>query len=156
MSLERWETYIKTKPGQEVDPTFFVSYAEKITAADGVTVRYLVVGSPGSRGLEPGVYIQTNITPEGYNGDFNLRNAIRSHIVLDLMERSTKPPSVIGGNGSQLDFANAISFQQRAVAPNGVIVLRLNPADPTEVDQRLKDVESGNTRMKFVPKPPTP
>lgn len=156
MALERWETQIKTKPGQAPRPTFFVSDTEKISGTGGVTVRYLVVGEDDGVGLEPGVYVQTNVTPEGYNGDFSLRNAIRSHVTLDLMDKSTKAPSISGGEGPQLDFANAISFQQRAVAPNGAIVLRLNPADPTEVNQRLKDVESGNTRMKFVPKPPTP
>lgn len=115
----------------------------------------MVVGEGDGVGLEPGVYVQTNVTPEGYNGDFGLRNAIRTHVTLDLMDRSAQAPSVTGGDGSQLDFANAINFQQKAVAPNGVIVLRLNPAEPNEVNQRLRDVESGDTRMKFVPKPPT-
>lgn len=155
MSLERWETHIKAKPGREVSPTFFMSDAEEIPRTDGVTVRYLVVGEGDTRGFKPGVYIQTNVTPEGYNEDFNLRIAIGSHVTVDLMDRSAKAPSVRGDAPSIVDYGNFIKFQYKARASNGAIVLSLNHVEQAEVEQRVRDVESGSTRMKFVPKPPT-
>ncbi len=151
MALERWETHIKAKPGQALDDKFFISKSEEVEGAIGITLRYLVVGNGSTRGLEEGVFIQTNVTPEGYNSDIDLRSAIRTHVCLDLMDRSAKAPSITGGNAPQPDFASAISLQQRAVTPNGALVLRLNPADQAEARRMLRDVESGNTRMKFVP-----
>lgn len=156
MSSERLELLIKAKPGEAIRPTFFVSDVEEIKGAKGAAVRYWVVGENDSIGLKPGLYVQTNLYPEYYRSNPSVGDAIGHHVVLDLMDRSQKTASIGAEDGPHLDYSNAIELLPCAISENGAIILRLTSADPEQTKLKIKDVESGNTRMKFNPNTRTP
>lgn len=112
MSLERWQRQLRERSGRADGTTFYTTEPHDIEGGAGLTVRYLVVEEGDAHGLPAGVYAETNITPDGYQADFNLRNAIRTSITLDLMDESQRAPSVRGDAPFSFDMGNATSFQQ--------------------------------------------
>lgn len=150
MSLERWHQQIRGRQNETGEDKFHVTEPEPVDGAPDLQVRYISIGEGGYNGLPEGVYVQTNVTPEGYESDFNLRSVIRTHICLSLMDKK-RTPSV--GVGPELDLLNAISYTPAFVAPNGAIVLRLEPALPSQVDQAMGGLKDGTSRGAIVPNP---
>src|SRR3989344_5375357 len=107
MSLERWHQQIRGRQNETGEDRFHVTPPEPVSGAEGVQIRYISIGEGGHNGLPEGVYVQTNVTPEGYEGDFDLRCAIRTHVCLSLMDMK-RTPSI--GTGPELDLLNAISY----------------------------------------------
>lgn len=151
MSVEHWERHIKAKPGRFLtDPSFFMSSPEEIAGTGGVTVTYLVVGE--AERLATGVYAQTNVPPESYRADRRLREAIRTYVQADLAVKRTPEDSPESPEGVLVpDFSNAIFFTQYGLAPNGGLVLRMDPADPAKARRFIRDVESGENRARTIP-----
>lgn len=147
MSLERWIEKIKAKPGVDVSPTVFVSDPEKIEGIEGIEICYLViedgVEKREGKGLEPGVYLPTNVTPKEFKLPA-LRNAITSCVASALMDRSSRIPSF---GGLEVNYLNAIKFQPYAVSERGLMIFRLSPALPSEVDRVVSEMIRDNTLL---------
>ena len=84
MSVERWREEIKGKPGELARPTFYRTEPEPIKAMPGATISYLSVEEGDQSGLQPGVYVETNITPEDYQRLTEVRALIVGQIAVDL------------------------------------------------------------------------
>lgn len=84
MSLERWREEIKGKPGELTRPTFYRTEPQPLEAMPGATISYLSVEEGDQGGLQPGVYVETNITPEDYQKLHEVRALIVGQISLDL------------------------------------------------------------------------
>lgn len=84
MSLEHWKDTILRKPGEHQTPTFFITEKEPVGGSEA-TVRYLIVQGGDDCGLEEGLYVKTNIRPEIYDQQFQLRSLITSYVALNLI-----------------------------------------------------------------------
>lgn len=123
MSPDRRHGIIRARQGQLEEPekTFFVSDLEPV-AVEGVpdvTVRYISVTGPNSHGIEEGVYVQTNVTPESHDASRLLRTAIIARASLSL---TYEIESIIGGNPKH----QGIILQPAFLAPNGAVVLKVS------------------------------
>lgn len=151
MSQERWHREIRQKEGPYQEESFWVTEFEPVHGSDEVRVRFMSVKEGNTRGLPEGVYVEANVTSPSYEASFDLRSLIRTHITLALREDKRVP----GLGGLSLDLDNAMKFEHCFTSPAGGAVLRLEPALPSEVDEALHNLGTGQGRGNIVPTPRT-
>jgi len=148
MSQERWHREIRERSAEQKKEDFWKSEPEQIPQIPGGKIWFISVKEGNKKGLPEGVYTETNIDPDAWVESSGLRDLIMAQLCLAMLEKkkNTLP-------GLYLDVGNSIKITDTFTSPFGGIVLKIEPALPTEVDESMFNLKTGQARGALVPNP---
>lgn len=144
-SIQSWVRLIQSKPGIQLRPTFFITDVEYIKSPD-MQIGYLLVGEEDECGLDEGIYVMTNLTPQDYDSNEALLKLITAYVTLALSDTSINNSK----SHNELDFENAINFNEAGLSSIGTVVFKLSKPTHQYIQQTLDDVEKGVTKADIT------
>ncbi|MBI2022104.1 hypothetical protein HYS93_04500 [Candidatus Daviesbacteria bacterium] len=150
MALESWVQKVISMPGEFRRATFYQTELQAVVGTPEANYRMLAVFDNDGYGLEPGVYVQTNLTTEGVNSLPHVRRRISQQVCLALMDDSEPTPVNPEITGLPVvDNRNAIIMEVVAETASGGIVYKVFSAQNGEKPTPLSDALKGRSRQAY-------
>lgn len=124
-TYERLHKKVRERQGTVTsEGRYYSTDPEPVSGLPGGRVTFVSI-RPGFNGIEPGVYVATNVAAESYRKIPEIRDIIGQHVCLALMERRT-PISIEALEDPQIDVSNGIVLNHVYNTREGAVVLRVD------------------------------
>jgi hypothetical protein len=144
-TYQHWMDVIYARKCEFRDATFFATIPERISNSKYV-IRFLIETKKGEHGLDPGIYVETDIHEDEFAADEMNLFPLISDYVTQQMKRPSKEQLVRGNNNIDFDIGNALELVKAMLTDDDRIVLQLVPVEKKVVEKTVQAVITGQVK----------